>query len=94
MGTHTIFLSRRNLQVLLSKLDRRAAGEQTACAIIKYRQVKRPDDLTPNLYQQTMEECMVVAVDDEEFYGQQKRSAGVMAPEDEVKLRKPSTGVV
>lgn len=30
-----LILSRRNLLVLLSKLDRQAAGEETACTIVK-----------------------------------------------------------
>ena len=32
-----IYLSRRNLQVLLSKLDRKKAGETSACTLIKYK---------------------------------------------------------
>lgn len=31
-----VTLSRRNLLTLLSKLDRKAAGEETLCTIIKY----------------------------------------------------------
>ena len=30
-----VFLSRRNLETLLAKLDAKAAGEQTACTIMK-----------------------------------------------------------
>ncbi len=76
-----IYLSRRNLEILLSKLDRKAAGEQTECAIIKHRQ--------PGLgvqYNQTMISCKVVAVPDEEFYGAQERGAGQMHPKDEANI--------
>ena len=31
----TVYLSRRNILTLLSKLDRQKAGEETACAIVK-----------------------------------------------------------
>ena len=81
-----IYLSRRNLEALLSKLDRDAQGEETACSIIK---VKQP---SPS-YQQTMAEVMVIAVQDEEYYGAQGRPAGIMHPAEEEKLQKPSTGV-
>ena len=87
----TIFLSRRNLLALLSKLDRKVAGESTACTIIKYR------DNLPGaevVYNQTMDSVHVVAVDDEEFYTAHKRPAGIMAPADEHSLPVPSTGVV
>lgn len=85
MNIHTIFLSRRNLRALLSKLDRQLAGDQSACTIVKYQQPTAPDSV-PVPYQQTMDACMIVAVEDEEYYGQQNRSAGIMSPEDEVKL--------
>ena len=35
MKQHTLYLSRRNLIALLSKLDRQEAGDETACAIVK-----------------------------------------------------------
>ena len=66
-----IYLSRRNLLALLSKLDRAEAGEETACTIIKYQAIS-------NRYAQSMDECYVVAIEDEEYYGAQKRSAGTM----------------
>lgn len=81
-----VFLSRRNLLALLSKLDRAAAGEQTKCSIIKY---KNPDD--PQEYQQDISELLVTAVEetsmleinvveDADFY--KARSAGMMLPQD------------
>ena len=70
-----IYLSRRNLLTLLSKLDRQVNGEDTACTIIKHQQQGKP-------YAQTMDECYVVAIEDEEYYGGQERSAGTMHHKD------------
>lgn len=84
--TPKIYLSRRNLLTLLSKLDRDAAGEDTACSIIKQQ--------TPGpAYQQTMARVMVIAVQDEEYYGAQQRPASEMHPAEEAKLTVPSTGL-
>ena len=77
MKQHTLYLSRRNLLALLSKLDRQAAGDETACAIIKYN---NPADL----YCNTMDQVTVIAVADDKFYAD--RSPGVMHPADEAKL--------
>ncbi len=87
-----VYLSRRNLLALLSKLDREAAGEQTACTIIKYKNAgdKFKKD---TCYQQTMESIMVVAVQDEKYYAAENRQAGVMHESDEVKLPKPEQGI-
>ena len=79
-----VFLSRRNLLVLLSKLDRRAGGDATACTIIKYRG-SSPEN------QQTMAAIEVVAVEDAEYYESQERAAGDMHPLDEAALP-PITG--
>ena len=84
--TPKIYLSRRNLLALLSKLDRDAAGESTQCAIVKHQQP------SPQ-YQQTMKSIMVVAVQDEDYYTAQARPAGEMHPDDEKNLSKPSAGV-
>lgn len=84
-STPKIYLSRRNLLTLLSKLDRQANGDETMCTIIKNR------NPSPS-YQQTMQQIAVIAVDDEEYYGSQGRPAGVMVPQDEANLPKPSTG--
>lgn len=86
--TQKVYLTRRNLLTLLSKLDRDADGEQTSCAILKYRNNDVPE------YQQTMNEIMVIAVQDEDYYSSQKRAAGMMHPSEESKLSSPSTGVV
>lgn len=70
---HRIYLSKRNLLTLLSKLERLEAGQETKCAIIKYANPLDP-------YCNTMEEVMVVAIPDEKFYT--KRSAGAVHPLD------------
>jgi hypothetical protein len=72
--TSRVFLSRRNLLTLLSKLDRKAAGEETFCTIIK-------NDNTHPKYAQTMKSIEVVAVEDEEYYAH--RDAGPMHPKDD-----------
>ena len=77
MKQHQIYLSRRNLLALLSKLDRQAAGDATACAIIKYANPADP-------YCNTIDQVMVIAVPDNEFYAD--RSPGTMHPADEVNL--------
>jgi hypothetical protein len=64
-----IYLSRRNLLALLSKLDRKAAGEESYCTIIKR-------DNLHDKYPQSMSSCRVTAVEDEEYYT--TREAGVM----------------
>jgi len=63
----TVYLSRRNLLTLLSKLDRQAKGEATACTLIKGK------NHASKAYQQTMERIAVVAVEDHEIYGSQNR---------------------
>ena len=64
----TVVLSRRNLLSLLSKLDRVAVGESSACAIIKR------DDLHP-VYPQSMREILVQAVEDDVYYADRKAGA-------------------
>ena len=76
-----LYLSRRNLLALLSKLDRDAAGDDTACSLIKYQQ-KSP------AYQQTMDSIMVIAVQDEDYYLAQERAAGDIHPLDEENIAK------
>jgi hypothetical protein len=83
--TPKVYLSRRNLLALLSKLDRLERGEETHCAIIKYQQ-------DGAAYRQTHKAVMVIAVDDHEFYGSQNRPAGQMHPSDESGLPVPATG--
>ena len=77
MKPHTLYLSRRNLLSLLSKLDRRAAGDATACAIIKYSNPADP-------YCNTMDQVTVIAIPDEKFYT--NRSPCAMHPADEARL--------
>lgn len=68
-----IYLSRRNLLTLLAKLDRKAAGDYSSCTIVKN------DDLHP-VYPQTMNSCMVTALEDAEYYTD--REPGVMLEKD------------
>ena len=77
MKQHQIYLSRRNLLALLSKLDRQAAGDATACAIIKYANPADP-------YCNTIDQVTVIAIPDEKFYT--NRQPGAMHPLDEVRL--------
>jgi len=78
-----IYLSRRNLLALLSKLDRKASGDETACTIVKR------DNVHPK-YPQTMKEVYVMAVEDAEYYTD--RCAGEMHPSDEKNLDVPKLG--
>jgi len=77
MKQHQIYLSRRNLLALLSKLDRQAAGDETACAIVKSANPSDP-------YCNTIDQVMVIAIPDEKFYA--NRQPGAMHPLDEVRL--------
>ena len=77
MKQHQIYLSRRNLLVLLSKLDRLENGDETACAIVKSANPTDP-------YCNTIDQVMVIAIPDEKFYT--NRSPGAMHPLDEAKL--------
>lgn len=56
-----VYLSRRNLLTLLSKLDRAAKGEETACTIIK------TDNVHPK-YPQSMKSVAVKVVEGETQY--------------------------
>ena len=77
MKQHQIYLSRRNLLALLSKLDRLEAGDETACAIVKYANPSDP-------YCNTIDQVTVIAIPDEKFYT--NRSPGAMHPLDEANL--------
>ena len=70
-----LYLSRRNLLTLLSKLDRAEAGDETARTLNKFEQHGKR-------YCQTMPECMVIAIEDDEYYGGQGRSAGEVHAKD------------
>ena len=56
MIEHRVFLSRRNIQTLLNKLDRVKSGETSACTLIK-------GDNQHAKYPQTMTECAVTAIE-------------------------------
>lgn len=71
-----VFLSRRNLLTLLSKLDRAAEGNTTFCSIIK------SDNHHP-LYPQTMDRILVTAVEDAVYYAH--REPGPVDTKDEPK---------
>jgi hypothetical protein len=77
MKQHTLYLSRRNLLTLLSKLDRLEAGDETACAIVKSANPSDP-------YCNTMDQVTVIAIPDDRFYT--NRLPGAMHPLDEAKL--------
>lgn len=69
-----VFLSRRNLLSLLSKLDRVAEGQHSYCTIVK-RDTEHPT------HPQTHPEIELVAVEDGDYYVE--RSAGFVHPFDE-----------
>lgn len=79
MNIDRLYLSRRNLLLLLSKLDRVQAGESSTCAIHK----KDPSHPT---HPQTMQICEVVAVEDEEYY-HERRAGGMFPPDSENVLK-------
>jgi len=78
--TSKVFLSRRNLLTLLSKLDRQKNGELTACTLIK------TDNRHPK-YAQTMSVIEVTAVDDKDYYTD--RLPGDVYPADVPKVEEP-----
>lgn len=78
LPTSKVYLSRRNLEVLLSKLDRKEKGEKTECTLIKYKNLDGP-------YVQSMSAIQVTAVSDEDYYMSQHRLAGDVHPLDEPK---------
>jgi hypothetical protein len=69
-----VYLTRRNLLTLLSKLDRVASGEQSTCTIIK------KDNKHPT-FPQTMPQLVITAIEDGEYYTD--REAGDVLPADE-----------
>lgn len=56
-----LYLSERNLRVLLSKLERYKNGERTACTIIKHSNPLDP-------YCSTIDEIAVIAIPDDKYY--------------------------
>lgn len=74
-----IYLSRRNLLTLLSKLDRKKNGEFSFCTLIK-------TDTQNIKYPQTINEIVVTAVEDEDYYI--NRSAGIIHVDDQDNIGK------
>jgi hypothetical protein len=72
-----IYLSRRNLLTLLSKLDRKKQGDGTRCTLIK-------TDTTHPKFAQTIDEIEVIAVEDSEYYVD--RTPGQVHHLDELKM--------
>lgn len=72
-----VYLSRRNLLTLLSKLDRKKKGEQTTCTIVK-------NDKIHPVYPQTMDMIAVTAVEDDKYYIDRK--PGVVLSKDNPEL--------
>lgn len=66
-----VYLSRRNLEVLLSKLDRVKAGEHSFCEIWKR------DDEHPTM---PSDHTRIIAVEDKDYYFD--REPGAMLPID------------
>lgn len=59
---NVLYLSKRNLLTLLSKLERYENGEETKCAIIKHANSLDPYCMNG------MDSCMVIAIPDEKYY--------------------------
>lgn len=72
-----IYLSRRNLLILLSKLDRKREGQETACSIVKHEN-------SNDVFKQTIDRVMITAVEDNEYYT--TREPGAMHPSDEQRI--------
>lgn len=79
-----VYLSRRNLLALLSKLDRVKAGGTSGRTIIK------TDDKHPK-YPQSTQVIFVTALEDEEYYTD--RRPGPMHPADEDRMDQEYRGV-
>lgn len=77
MTENILYLSKRNLLTLLSKLERFESGQETQCAIIK-----NSNNLDPyNMRIGCEDSVMVIAIPDEKFYV--NRKAGQMHPDDD-----------
>ena len=71
----SLYLSKRNLLTLLSKIERFENGQETACSLIKYRNDK-------GQYVQTDDAVLVIAVPDSLYYSSQERAPGEVHPLD------------
>jgi hypothetical protein len=76
-----VTLSRRNLEALLSKLDRVKAGEQSACTIQKRHNPADGEYATSK----SLDGVFIVAVEDEVLYA--NRAAGMIHPSDVKEVR-------
>ena len=76
MSANKIYLSKRNLQVLLSKVERYERGEETLCTITKYK--NRQDPYCMEIGDE--EEVDVIAIPDAKYYV--GREAGPMHEKD------------
>lgn len=65
-----VYLTRRNLLTLLSKLDRAASGDETQCTLIK-------KDNLHSTYPQSMAAIRVTAVEDEDYYHLDRKPGAV-----------------
>lgn len=74
---NVVYLSKRNLLTLLSKLERFEAGDTTACAIIKHSNHLDPYSMRIG----GEDSLMVCAIPDEKYYA--ARKAGPMHPDDD-----------
>ena len=75
----TLYLTRRNLLTLLSKLDRVKEGGKSYCTIIKQ------DTVHPKY--PCSDAITVTAIEDADYYDEE-RSAGIVHPEDEARIGK------
>ena len=69
-----VFLSRRNLETLLLKLNRKKAGGETMCTLVKH-------DTVHPIYPQTMNKLTITAVENDDYYCD--RPAGIVHPKDD-----------
>lgn len=76
----TVYLTRRNLLTLLSKLDRCKAGEKTTKAIIK-NDTQHPE-------YPCSESTVVVAVEDEDYYTIRKPGGIIVSDEVTILMKK------
>ena len=71
-----LYLSRRNLQTLLNKLDRVKAGGKSECTLVKQ------DDVHP-VYPATHNPIFVTAVEDEDYYAERQPGFTIDPPKEE-----------
>lgn len=79
LSENVLYLSKRNLLTLLSKIERFEKGEETACAIVKCSNPLDPYNMSIS----GVEDVMVIGVPDERYYT--NRLAGPVHPKDDPK---------